>query len=333
MVSLSDVAARAGVSVSVASRALSGDPAARLSETTRRRVREVADELAYRPNHAGRSLRRARTDVIALIVPDVTNALFAELTRGADAEAAARGLTVLLGRGDETATSVVLADRLLAEGRVDGVILQPRDGADPRELAPLAEAGVPVVIVHDEIAGASAVLLDDAAAATAAVDHLVAQGRQRIALIGGVEASSSARRREAGFRSALAARGVPLQEKWITRLGYGPEDGRSAMGQLLRSDERPDAVVVANVNAGFGALAEAARLGVAVPQDVAVVAIHDSWPAAYLGPALTCVRTPLYELGRAAVAALSDRIAGGDTQVVRVSSPVPAVVARASTDG
>jgi LacI family transcriptional regulator len=302
-----------------------------LSETTRKRVREAAAELAYRPNHAGRSLRRARTDVIALIVPDVTNALFAELTRGADAEAAARGLTVLLGRGDETETGLVLADRLLAEGRVDGVILQPRDGTDPQELAPLAGAGVPVVIVHDEIAGASAVLLDDAAAATAAVDHLVAHGRQRIALIGGIEASASARRREAGFRSALAARGLPLHEQWITRLGYRPEDGREAMAQLLKSDERPDAVVVANVNAGFGALAEAARLGVAVPQTVSVVAIHDSWPAAYTAPALTCVRTPLYELGRTAVAALSDRMAGGDPQVVRVSSPAPMVVARAST--
>ncbi|WP_306896550.1 LacI family DNA-binding transcriptional regulator [Agromyces albus] len=329
--SLSDVAGRAGVSVSVASRALSGDPAARLSEATRRRVRQAADELAYRPNHAGRSLRRARTDVIALIVPDVTNALFAELTRGADAEAAARGLTVLLGRGDETATGLVLAERLLAEGRVDGVILQPRDGADPQELAPLARAGAPVVIVHDEIAGASAVLLDDAAAAMAAVDHLVAHGRQRLALIGGIEASSSARRREAGFRSALAAHGMPVNEQWITRLGYGPEDGRAAMGQLLKSDERPDAVVVANVNAGFGALAEAARLGVAVPESVALVAIHDSWPAAYSSPALTCVRTPLYELGRAAVAGLSDRIAGGGPQVVRVSVPAPVVVARAST--
>jgi LacI family transcriptional regulator len=212
------------------------------------------------------------------------------------------------------------------------VILQPRDGTDPQELAPLAGAGVPVVIVHDEIAGASAALLDDAAAAMAAVDHLVAHGRQRIALIGGIEASSSARRREAGFRSALAARGVPLHEQWITRLGYGPEDGRAAMRQLLTSDERPDAVLVANVNAGFGALAEAARLGVAVPQTVAVVAIHDSWPAAYTSPALTCVRTPLYELGRAAVALLADRIAGGEPQVSRVSSPAPVVAARASTE-
>ena len=329
--SLSDVAGRAGVSVSVASRALSGDPAARLSEATRQRVREAADELAYRPNHAGRSLRRSRTDVIALIVPDVTNALFAELTRGADVEAAARGLTVLLGRGDDAATGLALADRLLAEGRVDGVILQPRDGTDPQDLLSLARPAAPVVIVHDEIAGASAVLIDDVAAAMAAVDHLVERGRQRIALIGGIEASSSARRREAGFRLALAASGLPLREQWITRMGYGPENGREAMGQLLSADEPPDAVVVANVNAGLGALAEAASLRVAVPQGVAVVAIHDSWPAAYTAPALTCVRTPLYELGRAAVEALSDRIAGRDPRVVRITSPAPVVVTRAST--
>ncbi|MFY9712200.1 MAG: LacI family DNA-binding transcriptional regulator [Microbacterium sp.] len=331
MVSLSDVAGRAGVSVSVASRALSGDPSARLSEITRKRIHAAAADLGYRPNHAARSLRRARTDVVALIVPDVTNALFAELTRGADAEAVARGLTVLLGRGDDTATGVALAGRLLAEGRVDGVMLQPHDGTDPRELAALAASGAPIVIVHDEIPGASAILLDDAGAAVVAVEHLLAIGRTRLALIGGMPSSSSARRREDGFRSALARHGIPAREAWVTRVGYGPEDGREAMRRLLDTEDRPDAVVVSNVNAGFGALAEATRLGVAVPESLAVAAIHDSWPAAYSAPALTCIRTPLYELGRAAVAALSDRIGGGSPEVIRISSPAPVILARAST--
>ncbi|GAB4004880.1 hypothetical protein GCM10029992_51140 [Glycomyces albus] len=100
MAKLSDVAARAGVSVSAVSRVLSGDPSARLSAVTRERVRKAAAEIGYHPNFAGRALKLSRTDVIALIVPDVTNALFTELTRGVEDEAVARGCVMLLARSE-----------------------------------------------------------------------------------------------------------------------------------------------------------------------------------------------------------------------------------------
>ncbi len=98
MATLSDVAAAAGVSISAVSRVLSDAPSSRVSATTRQRIFAAAEELDYRPNFAARALKSARTNVIGLVVPDLTNAIFAELMRGVEDEAHSRDYVVLLAR-------------------------------------------------------------------------------------------------------------------------------------------------------------------------------------------------------------------------------------------
>jgi len=101
MVKLSDVAAQAGVSPAAVSRVLSGDSTVRVSDETRDRILSAARELRYVPNHAARALRTARSSAIALVVPEVTSAVFAELARGTEEGASARGLTVMLARAEQ----------------------------------------------------------------------------------------------------------------------------------------------------------------------------------------------------------------------------------------
>ena len=331
MVTLSDVAREAGVSISVVSRVLSDAPGARVSQETRQRVRDAAAVLGYRPNFAGRALRSARTDVVALVLPDLTNAFATELLLGVEDEARDRGYTVLLGRSEDLEPEGELVSRLFGEGRVDGMLVQVPDERAPGEVAALVRADQPVVFLHALPEGRGGVLLDDAAGARLAAEHLLSLGHRRVALAGGLPQSSSAQRREAGFVAALAAVGLSAPDAAVSRLGYRPEEGRAALRRLVAAPDPPTGLVVANLNAAIGVLGEARQLGLRVPEDLAVVAVHDAWTAENTWPPLTTVRMPLYRLGRAAVVGLHDRLLGGVPRADVVADPAPELVLRGST--
>ena len=306
-VTMRDVAERAGVSPATVSRVLSGDPLLRVGDQTRARVLSAARHLQYLPSHAGRSLRTARTSAIAVIVPDVTSAVFAELTAGATAAAAARGHTVVLARAEELTADSGWIDRLLGEGRVDGAVLQIPDGAPSEVVDSLARHGRPVVVINSLDDGpVDTIILDDAAGIDVAVEHLVALGHRRIGFVGGSGSSATGARRRQAFvdsmrRCHLPVPGDETPSAWITSRGYSGADGRTAAEELLSSPTLPTALVVANLNAALGVLAQIHRSHLRVPDDVSLVALHDVWYADALWPPLTTVRMPLRELGYAAV--------------------------------
>jgi DNA-binding LacI/PurR family transcriptional regulator len=332
MVTLSDVAALAGVSVSAASRVLSAAPNARVSATTRARVREAAAQLDYRPNFAARALKSQRTHVVALVVPDVTNAIFADLLRGVEDAAARLGYTVLLARTEGGPDRETVIPRLVGEGRVDGVLVQIGDEMPPEDLSSLLSGRVPAVLVNSTHRGhVGSVALDDEAAVEVATNHLIALGHRRIALMNGLPITDTARRRAVGFRSAMTAAGLTVPEEFVTDLGYQPAQGRAALRVLMALPEPPTAIVVANANAALGVLAEAHALGVQVPGELSIVAIHDQWVADSTWPPLTTVRMPLYELGTHSMAAIAERIATGEVRDERLTTPPPLLIVREST--
>ena len=331
MVKLSDVAALAGVSPAAVSRVLSGDTTLRVSEGTRERVMEAVRELDYMPNHAARSLRTSRTSTIALVVPDVTSAVFADLARGAEGEAASRGgLAIVLGRAERLQDDSEWLRRLVGEGRIDGVILQLPDGTPPDDLESLVVQETPIVVINSVDGGPlSTIVLEDAAGIRLAVDHLRQLGHTEVGFVGGLPGSATGARREVAFRSAMAAAGLETPEEWMTRLGYAGAEGRAAALQLLESVGLPTALVVANLNAALGVLAEIHARDLRVPGDISIVAMHDVWYADATWPPITTVRMPLSELGAAAVVALMDG-ASGVTHTV-LDSPAPQLVVRQST--
>jgi len=117
----------------------------------------------------------------------------------------------------------------------------------------------------------------------------------------------------------------------VTSLGYDPQQGRAAMRSLGELFMRPTALVVANVNAALGLLVEARALGIRVPDDLSIVAIHDAWTAENAWPPLTTVRMPLYELGKRSMVAIFDRIRADAIEDVVVTDPAPELVLREST--
>jgi LacI family transcriptional regulator len=330
MATLSDVAARAGVSVSAVSRVLSGASGVRVSSATRERIVEAARLLDYRPNYVARALKFSRTNVLALVVPDVANAIFAELMRGVEEEAFRLEFMVLLARTDHMPRDAIA--RLVGEGRVDGVLVQLGDSMSTDDVSALLSGKVPAVLINSSSPGhAGSVTLDDPRAAALAVAHLRDLGHRRIGLIGGLQSTDSARRRESGFRDAMSAANLMVDEKHITRLGYGHEEGAEAWQRVAAGGDPPTAVVVANVNAALGVLVAARRLGLRVPEDLSVVAIHDTWVAATAWPALTTVRMPLADLGRQAVTDLVARIAHGESVNRVIDTPDSVLVERDST--
>jgi len=329
---LGDVAKLAGVSISAVSRVLSEAPGARVSQQTRDRIKQAAAELNYRPNFAGRALKFARTNVIALVVPDLTNAFVTELMMGVEDEARERDYMVLLGRTEDLKPGGEMISRLIGEGRVDGMLVQAADQSSEAEVQNLLEADYPIIFINSVQTGSrSGVVLQDEEGAMLATQHLIDLGHRRIGLIGGLPQSFTAQRRLRGFRTALARAQLAVPPTAVTQLGYYPQDGRAALRLLMAQPEPPTAVVVANINAAIGALREARELGLRVPEDLSLISVHDAWTAENTWPPLTTVKMPMYQLGRAAVAGLAARLNGVPALDHVVSKPAPQLIRRLST--
>lgn len=320
---LEEVAARAGVGRGTASRVINGSP--RVSEATREAVEAAVAELGYVPNRAARALAGNRTDAIALVVPEPETRFFAEpyfsaIVRGVGAALADTEMQLLLTLAGNDRERRRLAQYLTAH-RVDGVLLVAVHADDPLpEL--LEQLGMPCVISGARHAAEplTSVDSDNFEGARAAVDHLISRGRRSIATITGRLEVYGAQRRLDGYRAALAAAGLPPDERLIAPADFTEEGGARAMRELLARRPDLDAVFAASDVMAAGArqvLREADRR---IPEDVALIGFDDSVVARHMHPALTSVRQPIEEMGRRMAELLLEEIAG------RVGEERPTVV-------
>jgi LacI family transcriptional regulator len=320
---LRDVAEVAGVDPSLVSRILSGDTRVSVRDETRSRIVEAAAALGYRPNPHARALKLQRSMAIGMVLPTLTNAVYAAIHRGAEERAAELGYVILLATGS-------VADRVAAlHGRIDGVLL----AIATSERVPVDDGGatLPTVLVNRaEPGSAPSVTVDDEAGARLATEHLLDLGHRSVGHVAGPLVADTARRRLAGYRAALRARGLPADPGLLVEGGYAEDEGFRAAADLLARPRRPPALFVANIQAAIGVLAAIRRSGLSVPADVSVASLHDSPLALYLDPPLTTVRMPLGAMGRQAVDALVGEIEGQPAAPRRIDDP-PVLLRRAST--
>ena len=331
MVTITDVARHAGVSISVVSRVLNNDSQVRTRPETRERVRLAAKELGYRPNYAGRALRSAKTHTIALVVPDLFNSAFAPLFMGVQDEAKQHDYVVLLARAEDAHVNSAMVKHLVNERRIDGLLLQKEDESDSYEWLLVNSADTPIVMLNSgDTPGIPSVHLDDAAAGRLATERLLDAGHRRIGMINGVISSGTAQQRHQGYAEAMAAAGHRAFKRWSTWDGYDPASAAISLQSLWTQRDHPTAVVVANVNAAMGVLLRARQMGLSVPHDLSVVAIHDVDAADNTWPPLTTVRMPMSELGRLGARQLLAGIKGQPVQTVTATGSPPVLIDRES---
>jgi LacI family transcriptional regulator len=329
---LRDVAGVAGVSLSVASRALNRDPGLRARPETVERILAAARELHYRPNAAGRSLRTRAVGAIGVVLPDVNNPFFSDLLTGVEQACDACEIVPLIGRAERLNDNPQLLRNLLGEGRVDGFVIQTTDVFPAPLLDALAADETPCVfLVSAPAGGRSSVVFDDSAGIGVATRHLLELGHRRIGFVGGLGGHGTAAARRTAFEQTLADSGLAVDPNWVTERGFAFENGRQAVDDILRSGSRPTALVVATHNAALGVLHELRLRGIDVPGEFSVVSLHDSLAAEHAWPALTAVRMPLRELGARSVELLVELLDGGEPRHETVREPPPRLVLRQST--
>ena len=326
LVTIRDVAKRAGVSVSTVSHVLNGNDH-HVGETTRALVREAVLALRYRPNAIARSMVKQKTATIGLVLTEVDNPIFMPVFAGVEEVLRPAGYHIVLVSAP-TVEGEMQAIETLRSQQVDGFIFVSLSFCTSNEhLLQLQNDGFPLVLVNrcSDDSTLNLVNWGDREAAYAATMHLIGLGHTRIGTISGpvmrMPLRKSATERYAGWLQALTEQGLPVNMDWVVEGQYSYEGGVQAIETLLATGdsdgELPGALFIANDAMAIAALKSLQQAGVRVPQDMAIVTIGDPPMAAYTIPALTTFSLPTHEAGRVAAHILLDWLASGELPAVQ----------------
>ncbi len=293
-----DVAKHAGVSVAVVSYVVNKGPRP-VAATTRAKVEQAIAELGYYPNELARSLRLQQTSTIGLLIPNVTNPVYAEIARSIEGVCLQEGYLVLLCNSGRDQMQEQKCVHLLRAKQVDGVVMIPNQ--EPLELIrPLQQAGIPTVVLEHDLPGVHCIALDDLQGGQLGAQHLLSLGHRRIAFIKRAPSSATSAQRIVGYRQALEAAGTAFDPTLVAESEAGQAGGYQAMQRLLALPEPPTAVFTHNDVLAAGVMHAIRQAGLSIPDDISVVGYDDIVSSAYLAPPLTTVKFPKEEMGRRA---------------------------------
>ncbi|WP_434617277.1 LacI family DNA-binding transcriptional regulator [Tabrizicola sp. M-4] len=316
---MTDVARLAGVSPMTVSRAFKSDSS--ISGATREAILKAADALGYVFDSTASNLRSQRTDFVAVTIPSINNANFADTVRALSDGLKPRGLQILLGTTDyDMAEEERLIEQLLRR-RPEAIVVTGGNHT-PRARRMLENAGIPVIETWDlpETPIDHVVGFSNAQAVRGMVDHFVGRGLTRIAFIGG-DASRDTRGadRRAGFVSAMAAHGLDASR--LVAAGPPPismREGADAMARLLEELPDTEAVICVSDLSAFGALTECQRRGVAVPDRISIAGFGDYEIAGVSVPPLTTIDPHPRDIGSCVVALIGDLLDGKRSEPARI---------------
>jgi len=300
MVTIQDIAADLNLSTMTVSRALSGHPDVR--DATRQRVEQRARELNYRPNRWARSLVTRKSNMIGVVIPEVSHVFFAEIMDGVQDRIEQAGYTVILcnsrGKPEEEKREI----DMLVGSRADGLVVASSYlAAEPSLFADLQHEGVPFVLIDRYFPDLECprVRTDDVLSARLAIDHLIELGHRRIGMIRGRKVSPAIFR-EQGFRDAMQAAGIPVDEQYIIEGDFTVEAGYAGGQALMELNQPPTAIMGINDPCAMGVIQAVRAAGLSVPNDVSVVGVG-SIESDYLPqPFLTTASWSRQQMGRVA---------------------------------
>jgi LacI family transcriptional regulator len=307
MITISEVARAAGVSIATVSHVVNGTRD--VASETAQLVNEAIARIGYQPMDQARALELQSTRTVGLAISTLSNPFFADITGAVEAECARLGLMVFLADTLDDPEKELAVIQVLHQRRVDGIIFAP--SPEPiQALDYLLNSGLPCVLL-DRMADRrfDQVGVDNVNAMDVLVEHVLQNGHRDIAFIPGQPGFATTIERTAGFQAALEARGIEVPAAWIATGCRSTTEAGEAARRLLTGAQRPSAIVTGNNLTTIGVMRAVRELGLAVPDDVSLVGFDDFEWADLFEPRLTLLEQPCAELGRQAAALLIERIA------------------------
>jgi LacI family transcriptional regulator len=310
MTTIKDISRLANVSIAAVSKVVNGDYSS-VSETTKERILQIVKEMNYKPNRIARGLVTNKTNIIGLLVSDITNPFFATLAKGVEDRAGSYGYNVLLCNTDEKAEKESTYVDLLLQYNAAGVIVTSSSNPENKHILELAQYNTSFVSIDRSVsADTYSIFVDNFRGTYVSTEYLIQNGHTRLAFIGGEPPGTGINQRLNGYLQAL--RDCKLQEdsQLICIDTYHSESGYKNVNMLLNKGLSFTGVVCGNDLIAFGVVKALKERGLRVPEDVSIIGFDDIYLAAMFEPGLTTIRQPIYDMGSHAVDVLIRLIKG-----------------------
>lgn len=305
---ITDIARKAAVSKSTVSLVLQGSPL--IKPETSARVKQAADALGYVYHRGAAALRGKSSNMIGMVINDLTNPFFAELLVGMERKLVDAGYVSLMAHTGESLETQEKVLSSMREYHAAGLILCPAFGTPSKLLATIREWGIPLLVLVRPIGDASYDFAgsDNEGGTFMATEHLLERGHRRIAFMGKVGGGPVYELRRIGFERAMRKHGLAVEPEWIVDIPPTREGGREGIEQVLLMPERPTAAVCYNDVVAFGAMGAMGERGLTPGRDFAIVGFDGVADAAHSNPPLTTVSVQPGRLGEAAAALVLQRL-------------------------
>ena len=311
-ITIKDIAKRAGVSHSTVSRALRVNHL--VSSETARRIRQVAQEMGYRPSAVARSLKTKRTQVLGVIVSSISDPFFGEILNGIEESAQAGGYSLFIAASQHDPIKERQIVQTMMEQRTDGVIICS-SSFSPEHGRQLLSSGFPVVVVNHQGSESFnySIYHDDVDGSSQVTQHLISLGHKRIAYLGNSQSGRTTQDRLRGFQVAMAKANLDVPESYIHHVDGGdPILGQKSIEYYTKLSPKPTAIVCFNDMLAIGVLKGCEIAGLRVPEDLSVTGFDNITYSAFTTPCLTTFDQPKFSIGQEAAQLLLDLLQAED---------------------
>lgn len=311
MVTMNDVAKKAGVSIMTVSRVINGVEG-KVSEKTRQKVLNIIKELNYHPNFVGRALHGSRLKIIGVISPLITagiileNPFYYELIMGIEEVCTEKGFDVMISTRKKPKQLDYF--KSFYERKLDGIIIVAPD-ITTIDFELIERDEIPVVLVGERTKRKiNYVDADNEEGGYIAIKYLYEKGHRDIGIVTGVQTMRNSIDRFNGFMRATKQYNLEINNDWIINGNFTYEGGINAVDMLIKQKKRPTAVFCSNDLSALGFISEAKKRGLRIPEDISIVGFDNIFASQYSTPPLTTIKQPIFQMGKAAAELLLNKI-------------------------
>lgn len=296
-VTIYDVAREANVSMATVSRVVNGNP--NVKPATRKKVKEVIDRLGYRPNAVARGLASKKTTTVGVIIPDISNVIFAELARGIEDIATMYKYNIILSNSDQNKDKELHLLNTMLGKQVDGIVFMSGNITD-EHVEEFKKSPVPIVLAGSitDTEQIPSVNIDYEQATYDAISQFIEKGHKDIGIvIGPLYEPINKEEKLKGYERALQEAGLEYRDEFVVEGDYTYDSGMDAFEKMLELDKKPTAIFVGSDEMAIGVIQGAADQGYNVPNDFEVISSDNTKLALMVRPQLTTIVQPLYDIG------------------------------------